>query len=90
MKLYTIYTHCIRNKKVNIIVFRLNSDDYSKAHIKDITKHIKSLGYGLRKSVSHSTTKLMSWTTFRVITDHNYISWEENDILAKQIIIDSL
>lgn len=85
-----ITTHGIRNKTLNTIVFRLNSDDFGKDKLKTITKYIKSLGYGLKKSTSYSQTKLMSWTSFRIITDHDYISWEENDVLAKEIITNAL
>lgn len=83
-------THGIRKKRAKVIVFRLNSDDYSKDDLKTLTKYIKSLGFGLKKSTSYSTTKLMSWTSFRIITDHDYISWEENDVLAKDIILKAL
>ena len=84
-------TFSIKSKKPHVIVFKLNSDDYSLSDIKKITKHIKSLGYYLTKSRSYSETKCMSIARFTLWTDSfKEVSFYWNSIISKKIVEDAL
>lgn len=87
--MYTSIQTTKSSKYLNEIVFTLNSDDFKSEHIRRITKYVKSLGYGIRKTRTYSPTKLMSWCNVTVTTDRN-VPWDINNELALEIINNAL
>jgi len=74
-----------QNKKSTEVHFKLNSDDYSSADIRKITKYLKDNGMTYKYYRMYSDTKLMSWGVFRLPV-YRYCSFEENETVTKSIL----
>jgi hypothetical protein len=83
--MFTSIDTSFKSKKLDTVVFKLNSDDFHSIHIRKITKHIKSLGFAVTKTRTYSKEKLMSWANFKITTPQ-YVSWEQNHLLALEIV----
>ncbi len=83
--MYTSVDSSFKSKSLCSIVFKLNSDDFGPAQIRQITKYAKSLGHTVKKTRTYSPTKLMSWCNV-TITTSELVKWEENDTKALEII----
>lgn len=85
-----IFLTPIKSKLQSEIKFKLNSDDFSKSDIRLIKNYLKSNNYNFHAYRSYSKVKLMSWVTFKIKTNKHYIDFDENDILAKDILTNAL
>ncbi len=73
-------------KKGNTIVFKCNSDDFQKEHIRKISAYLKKKGYKYKYYRQYSDTKLMSWGCYTIEQPGRHIDFELNNKLAYDIV----
>jgi hypothetical protein len=67
------------------VKFKINSDDMPLDESIEFAKYLRGFGYTVKRTVYHSPTKLMSWSTF-TITWTAKIDWDKHTWLINNFL----